>query len=854
MVSVDGWNERVQRGPPSCCGREGGGALGHRGEVEAHGVPLGVDDARHRFDRGPVRGRGRGRGYDAGCADLGCAEGIRLRQLDGRRGAGPVVRGHLLGSRHGAMRQLCERHLCGAERLGLSLPAAIGSYVPARLRCVRRGDGPRRRGFSRQHAILVDLEGCAVVGGGDVRPHPRLDRRRHIGGAVGEVVVQLAGGIVLQPLAASLPAGEDVGVAGAGFRRELHEQLGGGGGCQLGEVLGREVVAEGGRRAVEDGHLAAEFLHGLERRAAERSQDMRRLGEVGGGPLREVDGQQRRCRDGLASGGGEDNLADERFLLPGVARVGFQAVGAFGGERGAEQRAHELGGLVGGGVVVVGHVAGVVRLGPLGVQHHDAIAHHHVVGQSRRVGPDLVGGDGERRPGLRDGVGRYAHGRALLQNRGKAARLHGGVRVRPGGLVGHLERPGGSQIGSLAEVHAPDGDLVSVGGVHLDQQALACIVAVGRVSARAAVLVVAVGILAAAHPEAIAEGGRLHEREPVDVLEDGARVLLGDVRVPGEVDELRVLRLELVVERFGIAVVHRAVIADPAGVERRGGVPDGVGEGMVRHEEDGLGARGVVGCGGGDLALHPIEDGDGRRAVVVIGGVAVPVAPPAAGGDHVVAAYFGMDVQLALEGAAWFLIGIRAGQVREEVLEVRHGVALEGAAAYAELVVAHDEQGRLPDGGVRSRQKRVELGGRAGVHRVAREDVRGAVGYGLVDGLEGERQLLLHVAAGEMSVAVHREAHFAGGELGPAGVFGLGEGRVGVLAGECEHAAHGRHPAGGGQFHERAARYAERAVVVDRGELGIHDVLSVDCARCVAVAPHARSPPGVGALYRRRAR
>lgn len=51
-----------------------------------------------------------------------------------------------------------------------------------------------------------------------------------------------------------------------------------------------------------------------------------------------------------------------------------------------------------------------------------------------------------------------------------------------------------------------------------------------------------------------------------------------------------------------------------------------------------------------------------------------------------------------------------------------------------------------------------------------------------------------------MSVAVHGEAHFAGGELGPAGVFGLGEGRVGVLAGECEHAAHGRHPQAAASF------------------------------------------------------
>ena len=269
----------------------------------------------------------------------------------------------------------------------------------------------------------------------------------------------------------------------------------------------------------------------------------------------------------------------------------------------------------------------------------------------------------------------------------------------------------------------------------------------------------------------------MDEREPV-VLIDGARVRHRDVGVAGEVDDLRILLTQLLVERAGLRRVGILVeLAVPA-VRTR--VPYGVRERVMREQEYGLGRilrrRGRA----------AFEDPIALRSVPAV----VVAARFGRDRQHVVASYGEVGIHLAFVRTAWHLertghVQLRGEERLERVLSV-----LLAAAPVVVLVVAHDDADRLARASVQQLRELDVLVRVAGVGRVAHEEMRVHVGCHGVDGRERFRDLVAVVvvrACADMGVAVHGEADLVAGQRRPVRGCGLRERGCGLLLRKDEH-------------------------------------------------------------------
>ena len=218
-------------------------------------------------------------------------------------------------------------------------------------------------------------------------------------------------------------------------------------------------------------------------------------------------------------------------------------------------------------------------------------------------------------------------------------------------------------------------------------------------------------------------------------------------------------------------------------------VPDRVAEGMMGQHEDGL-VR-VFRLRGGQAFANPVLP------------VAVPAVVVAARmgreRQHVVAAASAHDeiaVGLALVRASRNLERSRYGQLGgKKLLERSLGVLLVSLPAVV-FVVAHYDPNGLARVRVEERGQLIVLRGRAGVRRIAHEEVGCHIGRGGVDPGKRSGDLLRVGVAGlgaYVRVAVHGEAHVPVLQRGPSLAGGRAERCVGVLIGEHEHASRKGH-------------------------------------------------------------
>ena len=490
----------------------------------------------------------------------------------------------------------------------------------------------------------------------------------------------------------------------------------------------------------------------------------------------EVHGQQRVAQSRRDPGRrAERRLPDERLLPERVRGEHAQHVRRVLGKPRAEQRTLEHLGAVRLGLVVVGHEARIVhrRVRRFGQGDYRAIRNDDVVFEPACVGRHPGGLYAERGTVRRDGLLDHRYFGAVQHEGRLAARGHACVRVAKGGRsLRRLDDPRCAEGASAAEVESVYGHGVGR-RVDFHEFALIRVPAGVRVAACAAGFVVPVVF----HPEVIGERGGLDEREPV-VLINGARVRHRDVGVAGEVDDLRILLAQLLVERAGLRRVGILVeLAVPA-VRTR--VPYGVRERVMREQEYGLGRilrrRGRA----------AFEDPIALRSVPAV----VVAARFGRDRQHVVASYGEVGIHLAFVRTAWHLERTGHVQLRgEERLERVLGVLL-AAAPVVVLVVAHDDADRLARASVQQLRELDVLVRVAGVGRVAHEEMRVHVGCHGVDGRERFRDLVAVVvvrACADMGVAVHGEADLVAGQRRPVRGCGLRERGCGLLLRKDEH-------------------------------------------------------------------